>query len=62
MFHNLYIYRRAMSEQIKTPKRLLIDIPEELHRELKSVVALRGITLKKYVIRAIRSYLLAEPK
>lgn len=51
-----------MSEQIKTPKRLLIDIPEELHRELKSVVALRGITLKKYVIRAIRSYLLAEPK
>lgn len=51
-----------MSEQKKTPKRLLIDIPDDLHRELKSVVALRGITIKKYVIRALRSYLIAEPK
>jgi predicted HicB family RNase H-like nuclease len=41
---------------IKTPikhHRLSIDIPPELHVEIKSQAAFKGITIRKYVIRAI---------
>lgn len=50
-----------MNEKL-VQKRLLIDIPESLHRELKSIVALRGITLKRYVLRALKAYMSQEVK
>ena len=46
----------------KTPKRLLVDIPEQMHKELKAAVALRGITLKKFVLRAIKAMLDQQPQ
>lgn len=37
----------------QTPKRLLIDIPAELHKEIKVRAAVKNITLKAWVLRAI---------
>jgi hypothetical protein len=42
--------RRKMSLKMK---RLIADIPEDLHKELKTLAAVRNITIRKYVIRAI---------
>ena len=33
------------------------DFPEDLHRKAKSEAALRGISLKELIIRAITEYL-----
>ena len=35
----------------KSPKRLLIDIPEEIHREIKRSALNKNITLRKWVLR-----------
>jgi predicted HicB family RNase H-like nuclease len=37
----------------KSPKRLIIDIPEELHGQIKSIAAMRNITIGKWVTRLI---------
>lgn len=37
----------------QTPKRLLIDIPIDLHKEIKVRAAVKNITLKVWVLRAI---------
>lgn len=34
-------------------KRLVADIPEKVHQELKVQAAIRKITMRKYVLRAI---------
>ncbi len=34
-------------------KRLIVDIPNELHIEIKMRATKRGISIKKYIIRAI---------
>lgn len=38
---------------MKKSKRLVADIPEELHKEIKIQAMLRNITVRKYVMRAI---------
>ncbi len=35
--------------------RIHYEIPEDLHREVKSVAALQGVTLKAFVIAALQS-------
>ena len=45
---------------IKKPKRLTVDIPEELHAEIKSSAAFRNITIRTWIIRVIVSALRKE--
>jgi len=35
----------------------LRDFPEELQRKVKSEAALKGISMKEFVIRALKAYL-----
>lgn len=35
--------------------RLSIEIPEDLHRAIKSQASLRGLSLREYVLRRLRS-------
>jgi hypothetical protein len=37
--------------------RINIELPEELHKKLKVVCALKGITIKEYIISAVESEL-----
>lgn len=37
----------------KGPKRLIIDINENLHAEVKAMASLRCISLRKYTLRAL---------
>ncbi len=41
--------------------RIHYEIPDELHRRVKSAAALEGVTLKEYVIRALEQSV-AKPK
>ncbi|WP_194848197.1 hypothetical protein [Candidatus Neptunochlamydia vexilliferae] len=34
-------------------KRITLDIPEDLHRKLKAVAALMGMTLKEYILGCV---------
>lgn len=34
-------------------KRLVIEISEELHKEIKTEAAFRNITIRKYVLQAV---------
>lgn len=34
-------------------KRLTIEIPEDLHKEIKVEAAFRNITIRKYVLQAV---------
>jgi len=38
----------------KKPKRLLIDIPEEVHWLIKHNAHVRNISIKRYVLQAIQ--------
>jgi len=40
-------------EYKKNPKALLIHIDEALHAKIKSIAALRNITLRKLILRLI---------
>lgn len=42
-----------MSKNKKTPKRLLIDISDELHAIIKAHASFLGMSLKEWVHRAI---------
>lgn len=42
------------------PKRLTIDVSEELHYALRNVAAKRGITLRKYVSRCLERAIACE--
>ncbi|MGN8160719.1 hypothetical protein ACS8YF_18875 [Salinisphaera sp. SWV1] len=41
--------------------RLSIDIPDELHRAIKSEASLRGLSLRDYVLRRLNTSNPAEP-
>lgn len=41
-------------------KQLMIHIPVDLHAEIKSRAALRNITIKKWVLRAIMEQIKKE--
>jgi len=43
-----------MEEKEANKKRLVVDIPIEQHIEIKKRAATRGITMKVWVLRAIR--------
>ena len=40
-------------EEEKLTKRLILDIPKELHHEIKSQAAWRNITIRRYVLQAL---------
>lgn len=40
-------------EQKKTKKRLIADIPMELHNDLKMLAAIRNISITTYILRII---------
>jgi len=40
-------------EEKKKPKTLLIQVPSELHSTIKSVAAIRNISIRKWVLRLI---------
>ena len=46
----------------KTPKRLVIDVPDDLHARIKTRCAIRRMKIKDYVIHAIVKALLEDEK
>ena len=48
------------TENRKSPKRLVIDIDEEMHRTLKIISAKRNITLRLLVRRALSEIIIKE--
>ena len=50
--HPLDEYNEDLEEQVKI-RRIIIELPTMMHSEIKSCAAARGITVKKYVMRAI---------
>ena len=40
-------------KETKRPKRLTIDIPKELHAEIKAIASLKCTTLQRYVLQAL---------
>lgn len=43
-------------------KRLAVEIPEEVHKQLWKLARRRNITLTRYVTRALLRYMLDEQK
>jgi len=43
-----------MNKPLKNPKRLIININEELHKDMKKRALFRGCTLTQWVLIAIR--------
>jgi len=43
-------------------KRLSVDIPKEVHKQLWKLARRRNITLTRYVTRALLRYMLDEQK
>jgi predicted HicB family RNase H-like nuclease len=43
-------------------KRLVMDIPKELHSKIKSEAAIRNISMKEYVKRALAEKLSRDEK
>jgi len=41
------------SRRIPSNKRLSIDIPPDIHREIKYQAAFQCITMRKYILRAV---------
>lgn len=37
----------------KSPKRLVVDLPEGIHTEIKKLALERGITMRRWVLRAL---------
>ncbi|NGX50467.1 MAG: hypothetical protein K1060chlam2_00313 [Chlamydiae bacterium] len=51
-----------MSANTET-KRITLDIPSDLHRKLKAIAALLGVTLKDYIIGCVEKKTFSnEPK
>ena len=44
-----------MAEKTKERHRIIIDIPESTHRNLKIITALQGITMQQYIRNLIKS-------
>jgi len=40
-------------EKIKQTKMLLIEIPKEIHAKIKSISALRNMTLRRFILKLI---------
>lgn len=43
-------------------KRLVIEVNEDFHKRIKAIAALRNITIRKWVVRAILQALKNEEK
>lgn len=46
----------------KSPKRLLINIDDQMHEKIKLVAVKRNITIRKWVTRVLLKALLEEQK
>jgi len=51
-----------MEKNRKTPKRLILNIDEELHREIKVYSAMRNMSVSQYVREAIGWRIVQEVK
>lgn len=40
--------------------RIVVEIPEKIHRELKSKLAMKGKTIKKFVVEHVLEFLAAD--
>lgn len=49
-----------MEKQLKTPKKLTIDIPEDYHKRIKILAVERNITLRKWVLQTLMERVLRE--
>lgn len=36
-----------------SPKRLIVDIPEDWHAQIKAMASLKNMKMRKYVLRAV---------
>lgn len=50
------------NDVIRNIKRLVVDVPEELHDEIKIRATFRHQTLKKYILEAIAFKIASEDK
>ena len=42
-----------MNDKKKAPKRIVVEVPDGLHAELKTMAAFKVTTLRKYVLKAV---------
>lgn len=49
-----------MAEQLKTPKKLTITIPEDYHKRIKFLALERNMTLRKYVLQTLMARVIQE--
>jgi len=54
------VFRGGRVPSVSRVARIHYEIPEDLHRRVKSAAAMRGLTLKAWVIEALEQAL--EPK
>lgn len=47
-----YIYMH-MEEEKKTPKRLIINVDENLHKKIKILATRRNMSIKQYVLESV---------
>lgn len=62
---NIHLYidnKEKTLENKEKPKRLILDIPEEFHAEIKSRAALRGQTIRAWILQAIMQQIRNEQK
>lgn len=50
----------VLANKRKTPKRLLINISEELHKNIKMRATFRNVSIKDYVIQAVIERIVKE--
>ena len=46
----------------KSPKRLLIDIDEDIHKKIRWICDMRNITMRRFIMRAIIKAIAEEEK
>jgi predicted HicB family RNase H-like nuclease len=44
---------QAVSKERRTPTRIIFQVPEEFHRNIKARATLRGMSITTYVLQAL---------
>ena len=59
--HN-YTKEKLMRSERKSPKRVIINVTEEMHKEIKMRAVFRGLTIHAWMVRAIEKLIEEEKK
>jgi len=51
-----------MNIKLKTPKRLVINLTDEEHQQIKIAATLRNISIRQYVLQAILEKMINDPQ